>query len=171
VVARATIFYGFNTFIPLYVLRVLHGSAALGATALTLFALAGVAGNLLGGKLADRVGHRRVALAGFVLLTPLIPLLLWVPNQAAALLALMATGACLASTYSPVIILGQQYLPNHIGLSSGVTLGIAVAIGGVTTPLLGRIGDMYGLWYALAVLVILPVLALTLPPPGGHASR
>jgi len=175
VVARATIFYGFNTFIPLYVLRVLHGSAALGATALTLFALAGVAGNLLGGKLADRVGHRRVALAGFVLLTPLIPLLLWVPNQAAALLALMATGACLASTYSPVIILGQQYLPNHIGLSSGVTLGIAVAIGGVTTPLLGRIGDMYGLWYALAVLAILPVLsaglALTLPPPGGHASR
>jgi len=169
VIGRATIFYSLNTFIPLYVLRVLRGSAAAGATALTLFALAGVLGNLLGGKVADRMGHRSVAVAGFCLLVPLIPVALWVPNQVAAMIVLMAIGACLASTYSPVIILGQQYLPNHIGLSSGVTLGIAVAIGGVTTPILGRIADLYSLWHALAVLAILPVLsvglALTLPPP------
>jgi len=175
VVARATIFYSLNTFIPLYVLRVLRGSAAAGATALTLFALAGVAGNLLGGKVSDRVGHRNVALAGFCLLIPLLPLALWLPHQGAAMVVLMGIGACLASTYSPVIILGQQYLPNHIGLSSGVTLGLAVAIGGVTTPILGRIADLYDLWHALAVLAILPVLsvglALTLPPPASHAGR
>jgi FSR family fosmidomycin resistance protein-like MFS transporter len=172
VVARATLFYGFNTFIPLYVLHVLGGSQAAGATALTVFALAGVAGNLLGGKLSDRLGYLRVTVGSFCLLVPLIPAMLWVSTVAGAVVVLAAIGAVLTSTYSPLVILGQRYLPNHIGLSAGVTLGIAVAIGGVATPVLGRIGDLYGLWTAVAVLAVMPVvsvgLALTLPPPAGR---
>jgi FSR family fosmidomycin resistance protein-like MFS transporter len=172
VVARATLFYGLNTFIPLYVLHVLGGSQAAGATALTVFALAGVAGNLLGGKLSDRLGYLRVTVGSFCLLVPLVPALLSASSVAWAIVVLAVLGAVLSSTYSPLVILGQRYLPNHIGLSAGVTLGIAVAIGGVATPLLGRIGDLYGLWTALAVLTAFPVasvgLALTLPAPAGR---
>jgi FSR family fosmidomycin resistance protein-like MFS transporter len=68
-----------------------------------------------------------------------------------------------------LIILGQKYLPNRIGLSSGVTLGVAVTIGGVATPLLGRVADHYGLWVALAMMSLGPILgtglALSLPHP------
>jgi FSR family fosmidomycin resistance protein-like MFS transporter len=64
-------------------------------------------------------------------------------------------------------VLGQKYLPNYIGLSSGVTLGLSVAFGGITVPLLGKIADLYGIWWALAVVASLPVLttgmSLTLP--------
>jgi FSR family fosmidomycin resistance protein-like MFS transporter len=81
----------------------------------------------------------------------------------------MLIGLALSTTYSPLVILGQAYLPNHIGLSAGVTLGIAVSIGGVATPLLGRVADLYGLWATLAVLGFVPLLsaalALTLPHP------
>ena len=69
VVARAILSYGFNTFIPLYWIHVLGQSKAAGATALTVFALAGVAGNLIGGQLADRFGHKRVFLLGTALFT------------------------------------------------------------------------------------------------------
>jgi FSR family fosmidomycin resistance protein-like MFS transporter len=169
VVARAILFFGFNTFIPLYWIHVLGQSKAAGATALTVFALAGVIGNLIGGQLADRFGPTRIAVVGFCILLPLAPALVAVTSVPAALVALALIGFALSTTYSPLVILGQAYLPNHMGLSAGVTLGIAISIGGVATPLLGRIADQYGLWATLAVLGVVPlasaVLALTLPHP------
>jgi len=174
VVARAVLFYGFNTFVPLYWIHVLGQSKAAGATALTVFALAGVSGNLLGGRLADRFGSTWIAAAGFCALLPLVPALTMASSAPVALAILVLIGCALSTTYSPLIILGQAYLPNHIGLSSGVTLGVAVSIGGVATPLLGRVADQYGLWATLAVLSFVPLvsagLALTLPRPALHSS-
>jgi FSR family fosmidomycin resistance protein-like MFS transporter len=73
------------------------------------------------------------------------------------------------ATYSPTIVLGQLYLPRHVGLSSGVTLGVAIAIGGAVAPVLGKIADHYGVWISLASIAFLPavtaLLALTLPDP------
>jgi FSR family fosmidomycin resistance protein-like MFS transporter len=63
--------------------------------------------------------------------------------------------------------LGQSYLPNRIGLSSGVTLGVAVAIGGGAAPVIGKIADLYGIWFALVSISCLPIftsaIALSLP--------
>ena len=169
VVARAIMFYGFNTFVPRYWIYVLHRSKASGALARTVFALAGVVGNLLGGQLADRFGHTRIATVGLCALIPLIPTLLEVNSEPAALALLALIGGALSITYSPLIVLGQRYLPNHTGLSSGVTLGIAITIGGMATPLLGQVADHYGLWVTFAVMGLMPIvstgLALTLPPP------
>lgn len=174
VVARAILFYGFNTFVPLYWIHVLGQSKAAGATALTVFALVGVGGNLLGGRLADCFGPTRVAAVGFCALLPLVPALTMASGAPAALAILALIGFALSTTYSPLIILGQAYLPNHIGLSAGVTLGVAVSIGGVATPLLGRVADHYGLWATLAVLSVVPLvsagLALALPRPALQSS-
>jgi len=175
VVTRAVLFFGFNTFIPLYWIHVLGQSKAAGATALTVFALTGVVGNLLGGQLADRFGAVRIAAVGFCVLVPLAPALVAVTSVPAALVILGLIGFALSTTYSPLVILGQAYLPNHMGLSAGVTLGIAISIGGVATPLLGRIADHYGLWATLAVLGVVPlmsvVFALTLPHPHRVRTR
>jgi FSR family fosmidomycin resistance protein-like MFS transporter len=71
--------------------------------------------------------------------------------------------------YSPTIVLGQAYLPGRVGLSSGVTLGLSIAIGGGAAPFIGRIADIYGVWMALAFVASLPLLflivTLTLPNP------
>jgi FSR family fosmidomycin resistance protein-like MFS transporter len=169
VIARAILFFGLNTFIPLYWIHVLGQSKAAGATALTVFALAGVAGNLLGGRLSDRFGPTRIAVAGFCVLTPLLPGLMTATHVSVALLVLALAGFALSTTYSPLVILGQAYLPNHVGLSSGVTLGLAITVGGLATPLLGRLADHYGLSVALAVLSVGPLasaaLAISLPDP------
>ena len=169
VIFRAILFYGFNTFVPLYWINVLNLSKTSGAMALTTFSLASVVGNLLGGRLADRLGHTRVAAAGFCGMIPLVPVLMMVQSQPAALGVLALIGFCMSATYSPLIVLGQQYLPNHTGLSSGVTLGVAITIGGVAAPVLGRVADHHGLWSAFAVLALTPVLgsvlAFTLPRP------
>jgi len=48
-----------------------------------------------------------------------------------------------------------------------VTLGLAMAIGGLAVPLLGHAADLYGIHLALFGLALLPIiavsLALTLP--------
>jgi len=67
----------------------------------------------------------------------------------------------ISATYSPTIVLGQFYLPNRVGLSSGVTLGLAVAIGGGAAPVIGKIADIYGIWYSLASIAFLPVFITT----------
>ena len=158
IIGRSIIFYGLNTFIPIYWINGLYQSKAARAMALTVFASAGILGNLLGGTLADRIGQKKVMLLGFLGLTIFLPVLIFVKNVQIALLLLIPIGLMLYGTYSPAIILGQSYLPNRVGLSSGVTLGVAVAIGGGAAPIIGKIADLYGIWYSLASIAFLPAI-------------
>ena len=175
VIGRSILFYGLNTFIPLYWIIVLHQSKAAGGVALTIMAASSVIGNLVGGRLSDQLGHKKVILAGFSILIPLLPVLIWVDQAFLATLLLVPIGFGMSATYSPMIVLGQKYLPNHVGLSAGVTIGIAVAIGGVAAPVLGNIADHHGIWWALATLAALPVVsilgALTLSHPGSREKH
>jgi MFS transporter, FSR family, fosmidomycin resistance protein len=63
--------------------------------------------------------------------------------------------------------MGQEYLPNRIGIASGVTLGLAIGLGGLGAPLLGLLADAEGLETMLVVAGLLPLIgvaaALTLP--------
>jgi FSR family fosmidomycin resistance protein-like MFS transporter len=99
----------------------------------------------------------------------ILPIFVWIYNLHIATLLLVPIGIAFYAPYSPTIVLGQDYLPNRIGLSSGVTLGIAVAVGGGVALIIGRIADLYGIWFALALVACLPVLTSsavwTLPEP------
>jgi len=172
IIGRSIIFYGLNTFIPIYWINGLNQSKATGAMALTIFAGSGILGNLLGGSLADRIGQKKVMLLGFFGLTLFLPVLIFVENVQVATVLLIPIGLMLYGTYSPAIILGQNYLPNRVGLSSGVTLGVAVAIGGGAAPIIGKIADLYGIWFSLASIAFLPILffAIVLSLPNSQKA-
>jgi FSR family fosmidomycin resistance protein-like MFS transporter len=174
VFSRSVIFYGCTTFIPLYWIGVLQQSKAAGGTALSILLFTGAVGTLIGGRLADRYGFLRVIRTGFVALVPLMMLFVAASDVTVATLLLVPLGLGLFIPFSPTIVLGQKYLPNHMGLAAGVTIGLAVSIGGLTTPLLGWVADSYGLEKAFAILAIIPVIsalaAFTLPQPGRAAA-
>ncbi len=171
VMCRSMIFYGLNTFLPLYWVVVLHQSSAAGDTALTLLLAAGVIGTFLGGRLADRYGRRIVVLGAFGALTPLLLafVILSGTSLPIALLLLVPLGMALFVPFSVMVVMGQEYLPNYVGTASGVTIGLAVTIGGITAPLFGHLADLYGIHTALMYLAFVPLLgtglALTLPRP------
>jgi len=173
--SRSVIFFGLNIFIPIYWINELSQSKLAGAMALSLFAGSGIIGNLVGGVLADRIGQKKVTLLGFLSLSVLLPLLIAVDGVLFATILLIPAGFMLFATYSPTIVLGQKYLPNRVGLSSGVTLGLAVAIGGGAAPFIGKLADIYGVWMALASVAYLPILvlllALTLPDPSVENAK
>jgi FSR family fosmidomycin resistance protein-like MFS transporter len=167
VIGKSILFYGLNTFIPIYWINALNQSKATGAMALTIFAGSGIFGTLLGGSLADRMGQKKVILLGCCGLTLFLPMLILFKDVQLVTLLLIPIGLMISATYSPTVVLGQNYLPNRVGLSSGVTLGLSVAIGGGAAPLIGKIADIYGIWYSLASIAFLPIfitaVALSLP--------
>ncbi len=166
---RSVIFFGLNIFIPIYWIHVLGQSKMTGAAALSIFAGSGILGNLVGGNLADRIGQKKITLLGFFSLSILLPVLIAIDSVPLATILLIPVGFMLFATYSPTIVLGQKYLPNRVGFSSGITLGLAVAIGGGAAPFIGKLADVYGVWMALASVSFLPILmfllTLTLPEP------
>jgi MFS transporter, FSR family, fosmidomycin resistance protein len=169
VVCRSIILFGLNTFLPLYWVNELHQSKAAGGSMLTVLVVGGIVGNLLGGRIADRFGYRVAALVEFALLTCLLPLLALTQNPLWSALLLIPIGLSLSAPNSSMVVLGQSYLPNHIGLSSGVTMGFAFSFGGMVTPALGWIGDHYGLHATISAVALFPIfctaLVFALPRP------
>jgi FSR family fosmidomycin resistance protein-like MFS transporter len=54
--------------------------------------------------------------------------------------------------------MAQDFLPNHLGVASGVTYGIGASIGGLATPVFGWVADRYGLHTSLSWLLTVAVL-------------
>jgi MFS transporter, FSR family, fosmidomycin resistance protein len=175
VICRSTIFYGLNTFIPLFWMNVLQQSAAAGGSALAILVAGGIAGNLIGGRLADRFGYRTAALVEFGLLACLLPLLLFTHSPLWAFALLVPIGLLLSAPNSAMVVLGQTYLPNHVGFSSGVTMGLAFSFGGMMTPLIGWIADGHGLRTAISSVAFLPIISagllFLLPAGSGLKER
>ena len=138
---RSIIFFGFNTFLALYWIQELGQTETAGNTALSIYYAISAVSTLIGGRLADLCGYRRIIRIGFLLLLPSILLFTQAKSLILASLLLLPIGFALSLVYSPIVVLGQQYLPNRVGLASGVTLGLAVSIGGLFTPILGKIAD------------------------------
>ena len=162
IILRSVLFYGLNTFLPLYWLNVLHQSNAAAGTILTVYFSCGVFGTLLGGRLGDRIGYSRIVLISLLMMAFILPVFLCLTTARAAILAIVPMGFILFLSSSSVIVMGQKYLPNHVGLASGVTLGLTITAGGVAAPFLGKIADVYGIHLAMWTLTCLPVICACL---------
>lgn len=169
VIARSVAFFGINSLLVLFWTE--HwgqDTLSAGTAALSVFLFSGIAGTLLGGWLADRVGRRTVMGFGFGISTLLFPLVFVIPNMILSLVVLGLMAAAFFASSSPAVVLGQEYLPNRVGVASGLTIGLAVSTGGMVAPLLGQLGDYAGLPSVFMVieglLAICFVSVLFLPP-------
>jgi FSR family fosmidomycin resistance protein-like MFS transporter len=157
VVCRSIVFVALSSFVPLFAIQRVGGGETTGTAALFVLYLGGALGTVAGGSLAARYGRLPVtrwahvltvvALAGIVLVPG--PLLL-------ACVALVSVG--LYVPFSLHITLGQDYLPQHLGTASGVTLGLTVSIGGLASPAIGALADATSLQTALTSLIALPAV-------------
>mgnify|MGYP001788398617 CR=1 FL=1 len=158
---RSMMVVAMNTFLPTYWARTLHRSLQGGALALSMLLAIGLAGVLVGGKMADRIGAKRVILWSAIAMGPAFWLLASARNATEAWVVLPLLAFALFGSGGVMVVLGQAYLPRHLGTASGVTVGLAVTFGGLAAPLLGRVADVNGLHTMLLLLAACaPVMAL-----------
>lgn len=167
ILMRSFTWFGLITFVPLWVIS-LGGTTGEGNRLLSLMLLAGVAGALVVGPIADRVGLRRTLLWTTAALPPLVLTFVYAGGLVGAL-ALMLVGVCVVGTFGVVMVLSQSYLPQHVAMASGLNVGLAVGLGGIAAVALGAVADAIDLETALTVCAFTPFVAaglvLLLPAP------
>ena len=168
-VLRSAIMATMNSFIPLFWLSVLLQSEQISGLSTTIIAISGALATLFGGRIADRLGFRKVIRIGLLALVPCMLLIAYSRSLLLSAFLLVPAAVALNLAYSPLVVLGQKLLPNHIGLASGITMGLASSFGGVVSPLLGIVGDNHGVdtvMWILAVICIAAALSTVILPRG-----
>ncbi|GAA2059710.1 MFS transporter [Catenulispora yoronensis] len=161
-IVRSAAFFGINTFIELYWLKHLHANRTLAGAALACFLVGGVAGTLLGGRIADRIGMVRTVQLGGALTVPMLVALRLCPGAIAPLAFAVLTGMALNIPFAVLVKLGQDYLPGRPGTAAGVTLGLGVSAGGLMAPVFGLIAEHQGPQGVLTALCVVPAAGLLL---------
>ena len=152
--------------LSLRITRDLHGSTFQGAAALTAFTAAGAVGTLAGGWLGDRIGRMGTIRCGYLLALPAMAGLVLSSTPGAALACTAWLGMSMFLPFAAQVTLAQDYLPRNPATASGITLGLALSVGGLVSPLFGLLSDARGLGVTLTVvlcvLCVATVLALRL---------
>lgn len=134
-------YVGTSTFISLYSIQRFEVTTGFASVALSVFPAAGAAGTLAGGWLADRFGRLRIVRAGYLLAAISTIAIVLAPSPVVVIVATAVLGTSLFLPFAAQITLSHSYLPNRIGMASGVTLGLTLSLGGLVSPLLGSIAD------------------------------
>ncbi len=162
ITSRSIVTYGLTTFIPLYFAAVMMLSETAASASLTLYSIVAATATLFGGRLADRLGFYRTIRGSFLLLVPLMVIFPMAGSVYGSIFLLIPIAVFLNAPQGATIALGQKFLPNHLGTSSGIMLGLAVSIGGMLAPGIGWIGDRYGLPMAMYTVAIFGALTMVL---------
>jgi len=159
---------GLITYVPLFLVQARATSPAASNVMTSVLLAAAAAGTLLGGFGAQRLGRRFVLLVPQLLLVPAIALLPSLSYDAMIPLMILI-GIAMNANMSIALVLAQEYLPAHMGLATGLTIGLCSGAGGLVVAALGLLGDAAGpssVLYAIAALpVVVAVLASRLPRP------
>ncbi|SNT46020.1 MFS transporter [Actinacidiphila glaucinigra] len=171
VVFRSIAFVGLSAFVSLYAAQRMGGSSLAGSAALFVLYAGGVVGSVLGGSWAHRWDRVTISAWSYLVSVAAVAGVVFVPGPALyVFVALTAVG--LYVPFSLQVTLGQDYLPSRVGTASGITLGLAVSIGGLAGPAIGALADATSLQTALAPLIVMPALSWlmfrTLPEPAVH---
>jgi FSR family fosmidomycin resistance protein-like MFS transporter len=160
VVLRVTTVLSLVTFLPM--VQNLRGFSLIAAGgSITVFMACGAFGGLIGGYLADRVGRRKTILTSFILVLPaLSAFLYWKGPMSFFILALL--GFLLYISEPSCIVFAQEMVPQQARTASGLIMGMAWGLGGGGVLGVGALADVFGIEWALRVLLLLPAGSLIL---------
>jgi MFS transporter, FSR family, fosmidomycin resistance protein len=159
-------------FLALYLVAVVHATAAEAALGVAVRLAAALAGDVLVIRLLERFSSLSVLRAGAAAAAVLYPVFLAVPGLGPKLAVLAALSAATAPWY-PVI---QAELYRSLPGRSGVAVSLSSAaglLGGLGPLAVGFLAQRFGLAWAVASLAIAPAVVLIMMPRrsprnGGH---
>jgi len=159
-VLRAIVGQSFLTFMP--VLYVQRGNSVVAAGVIfTLFTMSGTISGLTAGHLSDRIGFKKIFLVTHTLMAPMMLLFLHLAGRWIYLGAVLA-GMFVLATMPLGVALAQRLAPKGRSMVSSLMMGFAFGLGGIVTPLVGKLADVYTIEPVLTATALLPLLTLPL---------
>jgi MFS family permease len=140
--------YMFNTFLPLYLVRVAGYSTITMGYATSMLGIGGCVASLFLPALSDRLGRKPILMAAF-LLGLVAPLAVLFTSQSTLLLiAGLLVGSCVLgiTPLTITIIPADSVAPSSLASAIGITSASSAIIGGmVMTAIAGKAADFFGL--------------------------
>jgi FSR family fosmidomycin resistance protein-like MFS transporter len=157
-VLRAITGQTFMTFMPIFLANKGHDLTSVGLF-FSLFIMGGTLSGLLAGYMADRTGFKKIFFLSFLLMPPSLLLYLFLPGPWIYLTSFLAGFTVLASL--PLgVVMAQKLAPKSRAMVSSLMMGFAYGLGGIFTPIVGKLADIYGLETILFYSAFIPLLSL-----------
>ncbi|MDF1592466.1 MAG: MFS transporter [Desulfobacterales bacterium] len=157
-VLRAVVGQSFMTFMP--VMYVSKGYSLVSAgVVFSLFTLAGTISGILSGHLSDRIGFKPVFLTAHILMPLALILLLYLPGNWVYPGAVLA-GFFTLATMPLGVVMAQKLAPRGRSMVASLMMGFAYGLGGMISPLVGKLADLFSIQPVLFGVALIPLLSL-----------
>lgn len=157
-VLRAVVGQSFMTFMPVFYVQ--KGLSIVSAGAIfSLFIVSGTVSGLVSGHLSDRIGYRPIFLVSHILMAPVLLLFLNLEGGWVYLGAVLAGAVVLASL--PLgVSMAQALAPKGRSMVASLMMGFAFGLGGIMSPIVGKLADISSIHTVLTWLCFLPLFSL-----------
>jgi len=159
-VLRAFVSQVFITFFPMLYARDGYSLVSIGVVA-SLFTLAGAVSGMVAGSLADRTRYRPIFILSHLLTAPALLLSVHLRDGWIYPCSFLSGFFSLA-TLPLGVSLAQQLAPRGRSMVSSLMMGLSLGIGGVLSPIIGSLADVFSLQTVLAWLPIVPLVTVLL---------
>ena len=159
---RSILSYGFVSFIPLFLMGVFGQSEGVCSLVISLFAVTGAVATLLSGRVGEYLGSGRLSILCLSACAVGALVFSFNSNLLLAFVIAIVLSIGVDLFYPSIVAQGMSYVPRHLGTASGMTYGVAFAVGGAFEPVLGMTGDAYGLVTVMLLLTALGVVGVVL---------
>ncbi|MCP4114399.1 MAG: MFS transporter [Desulfobacteraceae bacterium] len=157
-VLRAVAGQSFITFMPVHLAKIGHNLISVGFI-VSLFILAGTMSGLISGALSDKIGFKRIFAVTHLLMTPALLLYLYLPGSWVYLGAFL--GGFFALATMPLgVLMAQRLAPKGRSMVSSLMMGLAYGLGGLVSPVVGKLADIYSIETVLFWTAFVPLLTL-----------
>ena len=171
-VMRSVVGQSLMTFMPVIWVQKGHSIVSAGVL-FSIFTISGTVAGILCGHLSDRMGYKRLLWITHGLMTPFLLTFLLVPGIWIYPATIFAGGFNMASL--PLgVVMAQKIAPKGRSMVASLMMGLAFGIGGVLSPIVGKLGDIFSIHSVLLIIVCIPLISLIpiffIPEVGNHTK-
>ncbi|MEE9399233.1 MAG: MFS transporter [Dehalococcoidales bacterium] len=159
-VLRAIVGQSFMTFMPVLLAQKGYHLVAVGVVT-SLFVVAGSLSGLTAGYLADKTGFKPIFYWTHGLMTPALLLFLNLSGSWIYIGAFTA-GLFVLATLPLGVVMAQELAPRGRSMVASLMMGFAYGLGGVISPVIGKLSDLFSIQTVLLYVAFIPLLTLVI---------
>jgi FSR family fosmidomycin resistance protein-like MFS transporter len=157
-VLRSFVTQSFLAFTPILYAREGYPLVSIGLI-VSLFTVAGAVSGLIAGHLSDRIGYKPIFYVSFVLSAPALLLMLFTHGFWTYVGAALA-GFFLFACIPLGLVMAQKLAPRGKSMVSSLMMGLAMGLGGMMTPIVGSLADLFSIRTVLLGVAVISLLCL-----------